>query len=129
MRPSGGGGGRPSTDGPGGARFTQGGHVNLNLVAEGHFGDSIVAFRKYFVELIRDGIGPCTVEAFPGMRNAQGGWADSGKFILGIRQPMEFSPENTTIGVVMTDAALTVDQANIVAMMAHDGIARATRPS
>ena len=29
----------------------------------------------------------------------------------------------------MMDAALTVEQANLVASIAHDGIARATRPS
>ena len=36
---------------------------------------------------------------------------------------------NTTIGVVMTDAKLTKEQANRVAMVAHDGIARAVRPA
>lgn len=36
---------------------------------------------------------------------------------------------NTTIGVVMTDAQLTNDQANRLATVAHDGIARAIRPS
>ncbi len=36
---------------------------------------------------------------------------------------------NTTIGVVATDAPLTVAQANRLAMMAHSGIARAIVPS
>lgn len=36
---------------------------------------------------------------------------------------------NTTIGVVVTDAKLTKDQANRIAAVAHDGIARAIRPS
>jgi L-aminopeptidase/D-esterase-like protein len=36
---------------------------------------------------------------------------------------------NTTIGVVVTDAKLTKDQANRIAVVAHDGIARAIRPS
>ena len=36
---------------------------------------------------------------------------------------------NTTIGAVLTDATLTKDQANRVATVAHDGIARAIRPS
>jgi L-aminopeptidase/D-esterase-like protein len=36
---------------------------------------------------------------------------------------------NTTIGVVVTDAELTREQANRVAMVAHDGIARAVRPA
>lgn len=36
---------------------------------------------------------------------------------------------NTTIGVVLTDAKLAKDQANRVATIAHDGIARAVRPA
>ncbi len=36
---------------------------------------------------------------------------------------------STTIGVVATDARLTKEQANRVAAVAHDGIARATRPA
>lgn len=36
---------------------------------------------------------------------------------------------NTTIGVVVTDAKLSKDQANRVASIAHDGIARAVRPA
>jgi L-aminopeptidase/D-esterase-like protein len=36
---------------------------------------------------------------------------------------------NTTIGVVVTDARLTKDQANRVATIAHDGVARAVRPA
>lgn len=36
---------------------------------------------------------------------------------------------NTTIGVVLTDAKLSKEQANRVATVAHDGIARAIRPA
>jgi L-aminopeptidase/D-esterase-like protein len=36
---------------------------------------------------------------------------------------------NTTIGAVLTDAVLTKEQANRVAAVAHDGIARAVRPA
>jgi L-aminopeptidase/D-esterase-like protein len=36
---------------------------------------------------------------------------------------------NTTIGVVATDAQLTKEQANRVATVAHDGLARAVRPA
>jgi L-aminopeptidase/D-esterase-like protein len=36
---------------------------------------------------------------------------------------------NTTIGVVVSDAKLTKEQANRIATVAHDGIARAIRPS
>jgi L-aminopeptidase/D-esterase-like protein len=36
---------------------------------------------------------------------------------------------NTTIGAVLTDAELTKEQANRIATVAHDGIARAVRPA
>jgi L-aminopeptidase/D-esterase-like protein len=36
---------------------------------------------------------------------------------------------NTAIGVVATDARLTKEQANRLATVAHDGIARAIRPA
>jgi L-aminopeptidase/D-esterase-like protein len=36
---------------------------------------------------------------------------------------------NTTIGAVVTDARLSKEQANRIAMVAHDGIARAVRPA
>jgi L-aminopeptidase/D-esterase-like protein len=36
---------------------------------------------------------------------------------------------NTTLAVVMTDAQLTKEQANRIAMVAHDGMARAVRPA
>ncbi len=36
---------------------------------------------------------------------------------------------NTTIGIVATDAPLTVEHANRIAIMAHSGIARTVRPS
>ena len=39
------------------------------------------------------------------------------------------SGENTTIGVVATDASLTQAQATVMAQMAHDGFARALVPS
>jgi L-aminopeptidase/D-esterase-like protein len=39
------------------------------------------------------------------------------------------APENTTIAIVATDAALTKADAKHLAIMAHDGMARALRPS
>jgi L-aminopeptidase/D-esterase-like protein len=39
------------------------------------------------------------------------------------------TPTNTTLGIIATDAALTKSQAQKVAQMAHDGMARAIRPA
>jgi len=55
--------------------------------------------------------------------DAAGGGAAGG----GAAGPM--AGANTTIGVVVTDAGLTKEQANRVAAVAHDGIARAVRPA
>jgi L-aminopeptidase/D-esterase-like protein len=43
--------------------------------------------------------------------------------------PIPSPATNTTIGVVATDALLSKAQARKVAQMAHDGLARAIRPS
>jgi L-aminopeptidase/D-esterase-like protein len=40
-----------------------------------------------------------------------------------------FPGANTTIGVIVTDAVLTKEQANRLATVGHDGIARAVRPA
>jgi L-aminopeptidase/D-esterase-like protein len=40
-----------------------------------------------------------------------------------------FPGANTTIGVIVTDAKLTTEQANRLATVGHDGIARAVRPA
>jgi len=50
--------------------------------------------------------------------------------LSGRNEGVELRPgENTTIGVVATDAKLTKEQANRIATVAHDGIARAVRPA
>lgn len=59
------------------------------------------------------------------------GWLDTSRAIEQalLSKPASFSAiENTTLAVVATDAALTKAQAQRVAMMAHDGLARAIRP-
>ena len=61
------------------------------------------------------------------------GVASGRKVEVGRTSPPERGPgmpgTNTTIGVVATDAALSSVEANVVAAMAHDGIARAIRPA
>jgi L-aminopeptidase/D-esterase-like protein len=45
------------------------------------------------------------------------------------RYQMEGNNNNTVIGVVATNAALTKEETNKIAQMAHDGLARAIRPA
>jgi L-aminopeptidase/D-esterase-like protein len=59
------------------------------------------------------------------------GWLDTSRAIEQalLSNPASFSAiENTTLAVVATDAALTKAEAQRVAMMAHDGLARTIRP-
>ncbi len=81
------------------------------------------------VNALGDVVDPSNGQIVGGARNADGGWADSGTLLFADDRVRDFLLQNTTIGVVLTDALLSVEQANRMASMAHDGIARATRPS
>jgi L-aminopeptidase/D-esterase-like protein len=53
----------------------------------------------------------------------------AGRTVLRFARPPQRAGRHTVIGVVATNAALTKEEANQVAMMAHDGIARCVRPA
>ncbi len=60
----------------------------------------------------------------------EGEFGRQGKRTVILPPPPENDPaRNTTLGIVATDAVLTKGQAQKIAQMAHDGIARAIRPS
>ncbi len=78
--------------------------------------------------------GPAIVAAVMVVNSVGGVWDDErhewvAEFTAWDRASALVAGTNTTIGVVMTDAELTKDQANRLATVAHDGIARAIRPS
>jgi L-aminopeptidase/D-esterase-like protein len=87
------------------------------------------------------GLGIASVPAGPAMvaaimvANSVGGiWDDDrhdwiAPVTSGAVAPGPAPGANTTIGVVVTDAELSREQANRVAAVAHDGIARAVRPA
>ncbi len=57
-------------------------------------------------------------------------FGEQGRRSVELPLPPDASPsKNTTIGIVATDATLTKTQAKKIAQMAHDGMARAIRPS
>jgi L-aminopeptidase/D-esterase-like protein len=59
-----------------------------------------------------------------------GEFAEQGKRSVLVPKPSKIAPaQNTTIGLVATDAALSKVQAQKVAQMAHDGMGRAIRPA
>ena len=82
------------------------------------------------VNAVGDIIDPDTGKVVAGVRNPDGTFADARTLLRGGAtgpQPRAF--ENTTIGVVATNARLTKAQANRMALMADDGFARAIFPS
>lgn len=64
-----------------------------------------------------------------GLRSAEGGFFGVLNGLQHMPRPSVPTVENTVIGVVATTARLTKVEANKVAQMAHDGLARAVRPA
>ncbi|HEY3161129.1 MAG TPA: P1 family peptidase [Vicinamibacterales bacterium] len=82
------------------------------------------------VNAVGDVIDPSNGAVVAGARDAGGKLADARKVLRGGSQTTTPRPgENTTIGVVATNAKLTKAQATRMALMADDGLARALFPS
>ncbi len=82
------------------------------------------------VNAVGDVVDPATGEVVAGIRNEDGtGFTDARKLILTRAGLVGASGENTTIGVVATNATLTKAQASKLAQMAHDGLARSIYPA
>lgn len=82
------------------------------------------------VNAVGDIVDPDTGAIVAGVRNPDGGFADA-RILLRTGQtgPRPRPGENTTIGLVATNARLTKAQANRMALMADDGFARAIFPA
>jgi len=82
------------------------------------------------VNAVGDVIDPWSGQVVAGARNPDGTLADVRKLLAaGALAPQTRPAENTTIGLVATNARLTKEQASRVALMADDGLARAINPS
>jgi L-aminopeptidase/D-esterase-like protein len=82
------------------------------------------------VNAVGDIVDPATGRVVAGALNPDGTLADARKVLrTGQTIGRPRSGENTTIGVVATNARLTKDQVNRIALMANDGYARAIVPS
>ena len=111
-----GGRGRAMKGGVGSAAVTvPGGLVVAALVAVNAVGDVIDPATGQVVAGVRTEDGDSLADARTLLRAGSGGRGRPG--------------ENTTIGVVATNARLTQAQATVMAQMAHDGFARAIAPS
>jgi len=92
--------------------------------------NGLVVAALIAVNAVGDVVDPATGEVVAGVRTEDGrGFADARK-LLRLAGPAGGRPgENTTIGVVATNARLTKAQATKVAQMAHDGLGRAIYPA
>jgi L-aminopeptidase/D-esterase-like protein len=93
--------------------------------------DGLVVAAVVAVNAVGDVIDPATGQVIAGVRTPDGlRLADARKLLRsGALQPRARAGENTTLGVVATNARLTKTEATKVAQMAHDGYARAISPS
>ena len=121
-----GGGGRPSTgsgQAPGGGPMKAGiGSAAIKLP------NGLVVAALVAVNAVGDIIDPWTGQVVAGARGADGKLSDARKMLRGAGVSEGRAGENTTIGLVVTNAKLTKVQAQKMAQMAHDGYARAISP-
>jgi L-aminopeptidase/D-esterase-like protein len=91
--------------------------------------DGLIVAALVAVNAYGDVIDPATGRVVAGARTADGnGFADARVLLrTGVQQKRPIG-ENSTIGVVATNARLTKSQAAKVAQMAHDGLARSINP-
>lgn len=110
----------------GGGRAMKGGVGSVALVTK----DGLIVAAIVAVNAAGSVIDPRTGKPVAGMRTADGRGLED-PFALVRRAVLQPPParENTTIGVVVTNARLTKSQALKVTEMAHDGLARAIVPS
>jgi len=91
--------------------------------------DGLVVGAIVVVNAVGDVIDPQTGRVVAGTRNADGSLADTRVLLRGGAALSGPGPlENTTLGVVATNARLTKAQMQRVALMADDGLARAIYP-
>jgi L-aminopeptidase/D-esterase-like protein len=91
--------------------------------------ETLVVGAIVAVNAVGDVVDPTNGSVVAGVRTADGkGFADARRLLRAGTPPIR-PGQNTTIGVVATNARLTKVQATKIAQMAHDGFARAIYPS
>jgi L-aminopeptidase/D-esterase-like protein len=92
--------------------------------------DGVVVAALVAVNAMGDVVDPGSGRVLAGVRAADGkkvrGAIDA--LVAGAKPGRPLSGQNTSIGVVATNVAMTKAEATKVAQMAHDGLARAIRP-
>ena len=120
------GGARPS---PGPGQTPGGGPMKAGVGSSAiKLPNGLVVAALVAVNAVGDIIDPMTGEVVAGARGADGKLLDARKLLRGGGNRDGRAGENTTIGLVATNARLTKVQAQKMAQMAHDGYARAIYP-
>jgi len=112
---------------PSGRRLPMKGGIGTASIA---LPNGLVVAAIVAVNAVGDIIDPESGKVVAGARNPDGSLADARKILRGgARVDTPRAGENTTIGVVATNAKLSKAQATRMALMADDGYARAIYPS
>jgi len=119
-----------------GAGATVGKMLGMDRAMKGGIGaasitlpDGVVVTALVAVNAYGDVVEPATGRVIAGVRTADGkGLADARVLLRSGAALKKAVGQNTTIGVVATNATLTKTQAAKVAQMAHDGLARSITP-
>jgi L-aminopeptidase/D-esterase-like protein len=112
---------------PGGRRTPMKGGLGSAAIA---LPNGLIVGALAAVNAVGDIIDPWSGQVVAGARNPDGTLADVRKLLAaGALAPQARPGENTTIGLVATNARLSKEQASRVALMADDGLARAINPS
>lgn len=113
----------------GGARGAGGGPMKAGIgSASITLPNGLIVAAIVAVNAVGDIIDPSTGQVIAGVRGADGKLLDARKLLRNGGPNPSRAGENTTIGVVATNAKLTKVQAQKMAMMANDGYARAISP-
>jgi L-aminopeptidase/D-esterase-like protein len=109
-----------------GAKFAMKGGLGT---ASTQIGKGIVVGVIVAVNVFGDVVDPKSGAILAGTRKpVVGGFLNSAEAIKGDLAQLLLGFAHSTIGVVATNARLTKEEANVVAKIAHDGLARAIRP-
>lgn len=123
------GAGAGATVGKSGGRGGQGGPMKAGIGSAAiKLPNGLVVSAIVAVNAVGDIIDPWTGQVVAGARGADGKLIDARRLLRGGGAREGRAGENTTIGLVATNAKLTKVQAQKMAQMAHDGFARAISP-
>jgi len=90
-------------------------------------GDGLIIAALVVVNAVGSVYDSATGQVVAGVRGEHGVYLDPQEALRNRRVP-SITGANTTIGVIATNARLSKEQANRIAMLGHDGLARAIRP-